>query len=176
MSYEVEFVPGSRYLCVVHLLDGRGTSDQGEEGRFEGVPDMGGLQRFMSFLGFSEQYEEENGAEPDGDGEPSRGRRAQVLSLHAAKQQEIVVLQPRTFEDARAAADYLKLRRPVVVNLQGSRDDLARRIVDFTSGVTYALDGHMLRVGEEIFLFTPSHIVITADMGSEDDQRLFPLE
>lgn len=137
---------------------------------------MGGLQRFMSFLGFSEQYEEENGAEPDGDAGQGHGRRAQVLSLHAQKQQEIVVLQPRTFDDARAAADYLKLRRPVVVNLQGSHDDLARRIVDFTSGVTYALDGHMLRVGEEIFLFTPSHIAITADMGSEDDQRLFPLE
>jgi len=137
---------------------------------------MGGMQRLMSFLGFSEQYEEENGIEPDGgNGEP-RGRRAQVLSLHAQKQQEIVVLQPKTFDDARAAADYLKLRRPVVVNLQGSRDDLARRIVDFTSGVTYALDGHMLRVGDEIFLFTPSHIAITADMGAEDDQRLFPLE
>ncbi len=48
--------------------------------------------------------------------------------------------------------------------------------MDFTSGVTYALDGHMLRVGEEIFLFTPSHIVITADVGSGTDHTLFPLE
>ena len=54
--------------------------------------------------------------------------------------------------------------------------ELARRIVDFTSGVTYALDGHMLRVGEEIFLFTPSHISITADLGSGNDHTLFPLE
>lgn len=137
---------------------------------------MGALQRFMTFLGFSESYEEENGTAPEADGSETPRPGGQLFRLHAQKQLEIVVLQPRTFEDARAAADYLKMRRPVVVNLQGSHDDLARRIVDFTSGVTYALDGHMLRVGEEIFLFTPSHIAITADAGSGDDQTLFPLE
>lgn len=137
---------------------------------------MGALQRFMTFLGFSESYEEENGTAPEADGSETPRRGGQLFRLHAQKQLEIVVLQPRTFEDARAAADYLKMRRPVVVNLQGSHGDLARRIVDFTSGITYALDGHMLRVGEEIFLFTPSHIAITADVGSGDDQTLFPLE
>jgi cell division inhibitor SepF len=130
----------------------------------------------MSFLGFSETYEEESSTGPAPDGEGAPRRRGQLLSLHAHKQQEIVVLQPKTFDDARAAADYLKMRRPVVVNLQGSHADLARRIVDFTSGVTYALDGHMLRVGEQIFLFTPSHIVITADVGAEADHTLFPLD
>ena len=133
------------------------------------------MQRLMTFLGFTETEEEEGGLVPDGDGEQP-ARRGQLFNLHAQKQLEIVVLQPRTFDDARAAADYLKLRRPVVVNLQGSQGDLARRIVDFTSGVTYALDGHMLRVGEEIFLFTPSHIAITADVGAGEDQTLFPLE
>ena len=68
------------------------------------------------------------------------------------------------------------MRRPVVVNLQGSQPDLARRIVDFASGVTYALDGHLLRVGEDIFLFTPAHVAITADVGSGDGHNLFPLE
>jgi len=137
---------------------------------------MGALQRFMSYLGFAETYEEDGSPVPDGDnGETSR-RRGQLFSLHAQRQAEIVVLQPKTFDDARAAADYLKLRRPVVVNLQGSHAELARRIVDFTSGVTYAVDGHMLRVGDDIFLFTPQNIVITADVGSEDNHRLFPLE
>ena len=103
-------------------------------------------------------------------------RRAQLFSLHAQKQLEIVVLQPRSFDDARGAADYLKTRRPVVVNLQGSHGELARRIIDFTSGVTYALDGHMLRVGEQIFLFTPSHVAITADVGTGDEHSLFPLD
>lgn len=137
---------------------------------------MGAMQRFMNFLGFTETYEEEGGVAPDGDAVEPPKRRGQLLSLHAQKQLEIVVLQPRSFDDARAAADYLKMRRPVVVNLQGSQGDLARRIVDFTSGVTYALDGHMLRVGDEIFLFTPSHVAITADVGSGDEHNLFPLE
>jgi cell division inhibitor SepF len=68
------------------------------------------------------------------------------------------------------------MRRPVVVNLRGTHSDLARRIVDFTSGVTYALDGHLLRVGEEIFLFTPNQVLITSDVGEEDGHSLFPLE
>lgn len=137
---------------------------------------MGALQRFMSYLGFSETYEEDGSPVADGESVEASRRRGQLYSLHAQRQLEIVVLQPKTFEDARAAADYLKLRRPVVVNLQGSHADLARRIVDFTSGVTYALDGHMLRIGEDIFLYTPQHIAITADVGSEDNHRLFPLE
>lgn len=137
---------------------------------------MGALQRFMSYLGFAETYEEDGSPAADGESVETARRRGQLYSLHAQRQLEIVVLQPKTFEDARAAADYLKLRRPVVVNLQGLHADLARRIVDFTSGVTYALDGHMLRIGEDIFLYTPQHIAITADVGSEDNHRLFPLE
>src|SRR5439155_47855 len=82
--------------------------------------------------------------------EATTRRRGQLFSLPAQRQLEIVVLQPKTFDDARAAADYLKMRRSVVVNLRGTHTDLARRIVDFSSGVTYALDGHMLRVAEAI--------------------------
>lgn len=135
------------------------------------------MQRFMIFLGFADTAEEEKGysAEPNGVEDAPR-RRGQLFSLHAQRQQEIVVLQPKTFDDARAIADYLKLRRPVVVNLRGTHSELARRIVDFTSGVTYAVDGHLLRVGEEIFLFTPNHVVITSDVGTEDNHTMFPLE
>jgi len=137
---------------------------------------LGAMQRFMNFLGFNETYEEDNGMHPDGEALDAPKRRGQLFNLHAQKQMEIVVLQPRSFDDARSAADYLKMRRPVVVNLQGSQPDLARRIVDFASGVTYALDGHLLRVGEDIFLFTPAHVAITADVGSGDGHNLFPLE
>ncbi len=137
---------------------------------------MGALNRLMTFLGFDDAEVEEDDGPQNGDGVETPRRRGQLFGLHTQKQTEIVVLQPATFEDARAGADYLKLRRPVVVNLQGAHGELARRIVDFTSGVTYALDGHMLRVGEEIFLFTPSHISITADLGQGNDRTLFPLE
>jgi len=133
------------------------------------------MQRLMHFLGFNEMDEEDAGAAPDGEIVELPRRRTPLLNLQAQKQ-EIVVLQPRTFDDARDGADYLKMRRPIVINLQGTPPDLARRIVDFTSGVTYALDGHMLRVGEQIFLFTPAHVAITADVGTGDDPTLFPLQ
>ncbi|MDQ7843222.1 MAG: cell division protein SepF [Armatimonadota bacterium] len=133
------------------------------------------MQRLMNFLGFSEIDQEDEGAAANGEVVELPRRRTTLLNLHAQKQ-EIVVLQPRTFDDARDGADYLKMRRPIVVNLQGTPPDLARRIVDFTSGVTYALDGHLLRVGEQIFLFTPAHVAITADAGSGDDSALFPLQ
>ncbi len=135
---------------------------------------MSAINRFMTFLGFSEADEEVGTQEMHGG--DSRGRRVPVLSLHAQKQQEIVVLQPRSFEDARLAADYLKMRRPVIVNLRDAQGELAQRIVDFTSGATYAVDGHLRRVGEAIFLFTPNHVVITADVVPDEDHTLFPLE
>jgi cell division inhibitor SepF len=133
------------------------------------------MQRFMTFLGFSEA-EEDGVAAPESSGNEPRGRRGQVLSLHAQRQQEIVVLAPRSFDDARLAADYLKMRRPVVVNLRDAQGELAQRIVDFSSGVTYALNGHMRRVGEAIFLFTPDNVIITADVAPDEDHTLFPLE
>src|SRR2546425_10029101 len=131
----------------------------------------------MTFLGFSETSEEEDilSGEPDGADATTR-RRGQLFSLPAQRQLEIVVLQPKTFDDARAAGDYLKMRRSVVGNLRGTHSDLARRVVDFTSGGTYARGGDMLRGGEEIFLFTPSHVVVISGLGPEQHPTRFPLQ
>jgi cell division inhibitor SepF len=118
---------------------------------------VGAIQRLMGFLGFDDEPEEELGE----DGE--EGRRAPILRLHTARQMEIVVLQPRTFDDARTAAEYLKGRRPIVVNLREADREVAQRIVDFLCGVDYALDGHLQRVADDIFLFTPSHVAISAE-------------
>jgi len=132
---------------------------------------VGAIQRLMGFLGFEEQAEEEFL------GEGEERRRAPILRLHAARQMEIVVLQPRTFDDARAAAEYLKGRRPIVVNLREADREVAQRIVDFLCGVDYALDGHLQRVSEDIFLFTPSHVVISAERSRTfgGDSPAFPV-
>jgi cell division inhibitor SepF len=120
------------------------------------------MQRMWSFLGFTE--EEEGGvARTDGP-----GQRAPIFSLHTQRQLEIIVLEPRAYDEAQTAADYLKTQRPLVINLRDAQKDLGRRVVDFLSGVAYALDGHMHRVGEEIFLFTPHHVTITAETLRED--------
>jgi cell division inhibitor SepF len=127
----------------------------------------------MGLLGFDEEEEPYEELSSDED----RRRRAPILRLHSAKQQDIVVLQPRTFDDARNAAEYLKGRRPIVVNLREADRDVAQRIVDFLCGVDYAVDGHLQRVAEEIFLFTPSNIVITSESARplRRDETVFPI-
>jgi cell division inhibitor SepF len=78
--------------------------------------------------------------------------RAPIFRLHNPRAMEIVVLEPGQYDEAQSAADYLKTQRPIVLNLRHANKDLGRRVVDFLSGVAYALDGHMHRVGDEIFL------------------------
>lgn len=133
---------------------------------------MSAMQRLWTFLGFTEEEEVESGV-PD-EAEPRR-RRAPVFSLHTNRPMEIVVLEPRSFDEARAGADHLKARRPVIVNLRDTDHDLAKRIVDFSCGVTYAVDGQMQRVGEEIFLFTPSTVTVTAETAHDGSRTLFPM-
>ncbi|MGQ0571496.1 MAG: cell division protein SepF [Armatimonadota bacterium] len=132
---------------------------------------MSAMQRLWTFLGFTE--EDADGTPPDG-AEP-RQRRTPVFNLHANRPMEIVVLEPRSFDEARSGADHLKARRPVIVNLREADRDLAKRIVDFTCGVTYAVDGQMQRVGEEIFLFTPSTVTVTAESLRDGQHDLFPM-
>lgn len=127
------------------------------------------MQRLWSFLGFTE--EETDGVTED---EPRR-RRTPVFSLHTNRAMEIVVLEPHSFDEARAGADHLKSRRPVIVNLKDTERDLAKRIVDFTCGVTYAVDGQMQRIGDEIFLFTPSTVTVLAEAAQEGPRALFPM-
>jgi cell division inhibitor SepF len=133
---------------------------------------MGAMQRIWNFLGFTEDdIDEASPAEvPD-----TRRRRAPVFNLHTTRPMEIVVVEPRSFDEARSAAEHLKSRRPVIVNLRDVDRDLARRIVDFACGVTYAIDGQMQRVGEEIFLFTPSTVSVMAETDRGHSQELFPI-
>jgi cell division inhibitor SepF len=132
---------------------------------------MGAMQRVWTFLGFAEDDAEGQGP----DAEEPRRRKAPVFNLHTHRPMEIVVLEPRSFDEARAGADHLKARRPVIVNLRDVDRDLARRVVDFTCGVTYAVDGQMQRVGEEIFLFTPSTVTVMAESSRDGERELFPM-
>ncbi|MGV3724824.1 MAG: cell division protein SepF [Actinomycetota bacterium] len=83
-----------------------------------------------------------------------------VLQVHANRGSQITKRVPTSLADAQRAAEDLKERRPVIVNLEKADDDLARRVIDFISGVTYALNGFYERVGDKVFLFTPANIVI----------------
>lgn len=78
---------------------------------------------------------------------------------------EVVVMEPRTFEEMPAAIRALKERKSVVLNLTVMDPDQAQRSVDFVAGGTYALDGHQERIGESIFLFTPSCVQVRTQTG-----------
>jgi len=70
---------------------------------------------------------------------------------------------PKSFNDAQQVADRFKDDVPVVLNLQGTDTDLSKRLIDFASGLTYALDGGMQRVADRVFMLTPRNVEISAE-------------
>ena len=70
---------------------------------------------------------------------------------------------PKSFNDAQQVADKFKDSIPVVLNLQATDNDLAKRLIDFASGLTYALDGGMQRIADKVFMLTPRNVEISAE-------------
>ena len=137
------------------------------------------IDKVIGIMGFAdeelEDVAEENEAEknPQEDVRTSR-KNAQVVSIHTQKQMRVVVMEPNSFEEAQNIADQLKSRRPVIVNLENTEKMLAKRIVDFISGTTYALNGNMQKVGNGIFLFVPNNVDISGEVRDElKDKGMF---
>ena len=78
------------------------------------------------------------------------------------------VVEPKGFNDAQEVGDRLKANQPVILNLQGVSRDLQRRLIDFSSGLAYAVGGSMSRVAEQVFLVTPSNV----EVSPEEKERL----
>ncbi len=76
---------------------------------------------------------------------------------------QVSLVVPKTFNDAQTVADKLKAEVPVIINLQTADADLTRRLIDFASGLTYALDGSMQRVADRVFLLTPHAVKVSAE-------------
>jgi cell division inhibitor SepF len=70
---------------------------------------------------------------------------------------------PKNFNDVQDVADKFKDAIPVIINLQGTDTDLAKRLIDFSSGLTYALDGGMQRIADKVFLLTPRNVEVSAE-------------
>ena len=78
-------------------------------------------------------------------------------------QSEVVVIEPRSFDEALEIIEELRCRRSVVLNLQYLDTDQSQRVVDFLSGATHALDGHQQRIGQGVFIFAPSNFTINSE-------------
>jgi cell division inhibitor SepF len=80
-----------------------------------------------------------------------------------AAEAQVHLVTPRTFNDAQEVADQFKRSVPVIMNLQGTDTELSRRLIDFASGLTYALNGGMQKIAEKTFLLTPRNVEVSAE-------------
>lgn len=96
-----------------------------------------------------------------------RGSKNKVVNINATTQLSVVLVKPDKFENAAEIADHLRERRTVVLNLEQTQKDVARRLVDFLSGVTYAQDGKIKKVANSTFIITPYNVDILGDLIDE---------
>ena len=90
-----------------------------------------------------------------------------VVNINATAQLQVVLVKPETFESAREIADHLKDKKTVVINLENTNKDIARRLLDFLSGVAYAFQGKIQKVANNTFLITPYNVGIMGDIIDE---------
>ena len=94
-------------------------------------------------------------------------RRHKVVNIHATTQLKVVLVKPERFENASEIADHLKDKRTVVLNLESTNKDIARRLIDFLSGVAYAGEGKIKKVAANTYIITPYHVDIEGDLIDE---------
>ena len=94
-------------------------------------------------------------------------RRGKVVNIHATTQLKVVLVKPERFENASEIADQLKDKRTVVLNLESTNKDVARRLIDFLSGVAYAGEGKIKKVAANTYIITPYSVDIEGDLIDE---------
>lgn len=136
------------------------------------------VKKFKDLMGIEEIEEEEFEDEISASGEPSdrkntdskytsprsRGENKEkfpAMQSRATSPFKLVVIEPQSFEECPKLVDSLKSRRPVIINLEKIESESARKIFDFLSGATYALNGNVQKVANNIFVFAPENVDIT---------------
>ena len=99
----------------------------------------------------------------------SRQRRPELAPVPAMPGPNVKVhlVVPRSFNDAQTIADRFKDYTPVILNLQSVDSELSKRLIDFASGLTYALDGGMQRIADKVFLLTPANVEVSAEQRAQ---------
>ncbi len=106
-------------------------------------------------------------AAPSFDFDDKQERRNKVVNIHATTQLQVILVKPEKFENAAEIADHLREKRTVVLNLESTNKDVARRLIDFLSGVTYAQDGKIKKVAVSTYIITPYNVDIMGDLIDE---------
>lgn len=98
--------------------------------------------------------------------EPER-RSNKVVNIHTTTQLQVVLVKPERFENASEIADHLREKRTVVLNLESTNKEIARRLLDFLSGVAYANEGKIKKVAISTYIITPYNVDILGDLIDE---------
>jgi cell division inhibitor SepF len=135
------------------------------------------MNKFLNFIGLEEniidepmeETAEQDGSKPKRDEliEPTfqtRNRKGKVVNIHQSTYVKVVVYQALTYDDTQNIIDNLKIRKPVIVNLDSLETELAQRVLDFMSGAVYALDGTIQKVSRSIFVLVPSNVDIVGNI------------
>ena len=94
-------------------------------------------------------------------------RQNKVVNIHATAALKVVLVKPERFENASEIADHLREKRTVVLNLESTNKDVARRLIDFLSGVAYAGEGKIKKVAANTDIITPYHVELEGDLIDE---------
>ncbi len=136
------------------------------------VLDLLGMDTAEEAYDEEEAYEEEqDNTEEDGEENKNfwnRRGNSKVVSMPQTQSIKMVISQPTSFEQSEGICDLLKEKKSVIVNLEYVNKDIARRIVDVVSGAVHALDGHIQKVSNSIFLIAPYNYEITNEMAREE--------
>ena len=98
---------------------------------------------------------------------PRRNTGGKVVNIHATTQLQVVLVKPERYENASEIADHLRDKRTVVLNLEKTQKDVARRLLDFLSGVAYANEGKIKKVAISTYIITPYNVDILGDLIDE---------
>lgn len=126
------------------------------------------MEKVWGTLGIIEPVETEDDRLRQDEPESKASKKNNLVNLaNSQKPIKVIVVEPYSFDDAQQIADHLKNRKPVVVNFENTDKDVAKRMVDFISGTTYALSGNIQKIGNNIFFCVPSNVDI-AYTGRDD--------
>jgi len=108
--------------------------------------------------------ERDDWTDDEGEAPPApRPAKTRLRGVNGGAQTKVHLVLPRSFNDAQQIADRFKDSIPVILNLQNADTELSKRLIDFASGLTYALDGSMQRVADKVFLLTPRNVELSAE-------------
>jgi cell division inhibitor SepF len=135
------------------------------EDRYRERPNVRRLRRRRDE--FDDIFADDDAGEAAGGARAARGGRATTVLKPVASRGNgdvrVHLVVPKSFNDAQQIADKFKDSIPVILNLQSSDTDLSKRLIDFASGLTYALDGGMQRIADKVFMLTPRNVEISAE-------------